>query len=188
MLPDFASMTGRRLSGADHVDVAAGVEIHLRSDSAFHDSPDFRELCLDGTRTLRERGVPRGAARGAAHVGIELLLDGALVGDAGVCESYVAALRAGADTSLRAKLRWSQEDGDSRWHELHTRLVLQGIPLAYRDPARVAERVERALSQRPRLALPTEHRETVETWLVQIQKRVHDAAPSLLEHVQSRIS
>ena len=188
MLPDFASMTGRRLRGSGCLAVAAGVKLHLRTDSVFHDCAGFRELWLEATRSLRESGVPRGAARGAAHVGIELLLDGALVGDAHVAGLYEGALRAGADDELRASLRWSHEDGDARWRSLCSRLAAQGVPFGYREPDRVAERVERVLSYRPRLALEPRHRSTLRGWLAGASERVNDAAPALLEQVRAGLA
>lgn len=185
MLPDFASMTGRRLRGARHADVAAGVVCHQRSDSAFHDAPGFRALWLDGTRALRELGLGRGAARGAAHVGVELLLDGALTGERGFCDAYERALHAGAAPGLRAHLDWSHDDGDSRWLRLQGRLAEQGVPTAYRDPTRVAERVARALASRPRLALGRGDHEPLAHWLARVQDRVASEAPALLEQVRA---
>ena len=184
MLPDFASMTGRRLRGSSHAAVAAGVSFHLRSDAAFHDSEGFRMLWLAGTRTLRERGVPRGPARGAAHVGIELLLDGALLDDAALCGLYEGALRAGADPALRAGLEWSHEDGDARWGRLHARLVEQGVPHGYRDVAVVAERVARALASRPRLAIGDEHHDRLRRWLEEVRPTIERDAPALLGQVR----
>lgn len=184
MLPDFASMTGRRLRGSSHAGVAAGVACHLRSDAAFHDSEGFRSLWLAGTRCLRERGLPRGPARGAAHVGVELLLDGVLVEDATVGALYEGALHAGGDPCLLAALDWSHDDGDTRWRYLRARLVAQGVPLAYADANRVAERVTRVLSSRPRLALGAEHQGTLRLWLHEVRSRVVREAPSLLEQVR----
>jgi hypothetical protein len=184
MLPDFASMTGRRLRGSRHPEVAAGVVCHLRADAAFHDSDGFRALWLAGTGTLRERGLPRGPARGVAHVGIELLLDGVLVDDAVVGALYEGALHAGADPDLRSALDWSHEDGDARWGRLQTHLVSEGVPRAYRDAAIVAERVARALASRPRLALDRGHHGEVRRWLSEVQPTVARAAPQLLEQVR----
>jgi hypothetical protein len=188
MLPDFASMTGRRLHGSSHADVAAGVRHHRLSDAAFHDSPGFRGLWLAGIRELRERGLPRGPARGASHVGIELLLDGALIDDAGLCGLYEGALRAGAVPSLRASLDWSHDDGDARWGRLHGRLVEQGTPRGYADVTVVCERVTRALASRPRLALEPGHPEVVHGWLRELQPVVSREAPSLLEQVRAGLA
>lgn len=176
-------MTGRRLRGSRHPEVAAGVVCHLRADAAFHDSEGFRALWLAGTGTLRERGLPRGPARGVAHVGIELLLDGVLVDDAAVGALYEGALHAGADPDLRSALDWSHEDGDARWGRLQTHLVSEGVPRAYRDAAIVAERVARALASRPRLALDRGHHGEVRRWLSEVQPTVARVAPQLLEQV-----
>ena len=188
MLPDFATMTGTRLHSAGHVDVAAGMVLHRVSDAAFHQSPRFGALCLAGTRWLRDHGVSRGPARGAAHVGVELLLDGVLVGDARVCERYTAALDAGASPALRATLRWHAGDGDRRWQRLQSRLAAHGAPLEYGRPEVVAERVTRALSARPRLALDADESETVVRWLERARADVAAATPELLDHVRAGIA
>ena len=188
MLPDFATMTGMRLHSAGHALVAAGIVLHRVSDAAFHESPCFSALWLAATRWLRENGVSRGAARGAAHVGIELLLDGVLVDDAQVCERYAAALDVGADRALRATLRWHPDDGDRRWQRLQSRLAAHGAPLEYRRPEVVAQRVTRALSARPRLALDADESRTVARWLERAQADVTAAAPGLLDHVRAGIA
>ncbi len=188
MLPDFATMAGTRLRSAGHAGVAAGMVLHRVSDAAFHESPRFGALWLAGTRWLRENGVSRGAARGAAHVGIELLLDGVLVDDARVRERYAAALDAGADRALRATLRWDADDGDRRWQRLQSRLAAHGVPLEYRRPEVVAQRVTRALSARPRLALEADESGTLARWLDRAQPDVVAAAPELLDQVRSGIA
>jgi len=188
MLPDFATMTGTRLRSAGHVDVAAGLVLHRVSDAAFHQSARFGALCLSGTRWLRAHGVSRGPARGAAHVGVELLLDGVLVDDARVCDRYAAALDAGGEPGLRETLRWHAGDGDRRWQRLQSRLVAHGAPLEYRRPEVVAARVVRALSPRPRLALDPDEVEAVERWLERAQADVAAAAPELLGDVRAGIA
>jgi hypothetical protein len=152
MLPDLAAMCGGRVVEIADAEVAAGVRHHHETDRVFHAAPAFRRLCRDAEAGLSGRGVGRGGARGAAHVGVELLLDGLLVDEEparSVYERSVARAHAG---DLGAALRWHAPEQAERWAALQRRLA--GASLAgYRDLDVVAERVARALARRPLLAL-----------------------------------
>ncbi|MGH0030529.1 MAG: hypothetical protein ACQGVC_12110 [Myxococcota bacterium] len=185
MLPDFAHMLGTRIARIEHAQLRAGEAHHHRVDRAFHGAPSFRELLLDGIRRLDHAGVSRGAARGAAHVGVELLLDGALVGDADRDAAYRAALASAPEHD--GAIRWGRSDAGARWARLRGRLVRAGLPHDLRDPARVLRRVVRVLEPRPRLRLDACEQPAVEAWLADAQPRVASRASALVEETLSRL-
>ena len=85
----LASASSRALSYAD---------TDASSSSIIVDDAETRRRARGGSdRPPRlGAGVARGSARGAAHVGIELLLDGTLVDEPGAGPAYLAALRSAA--------------------------------------------------------------------------------------------
>lgn len=186
MLPDFAGMLGARIQRIDDEPLRHGEAHHHAQDRAFHRAPGFRELVVEGTGWLRRHGVSRGPARGAAHVGVELLLDGALLGDATADGAYLAAL--GDAPALDAAILWSPGDAARRWPLLRMRLRDAGLPHALRDPGRAARRVARALARRPLLRLAPRERDTVERWLREVQGDVVRLAPALLEQTLDRLA
>jgi hypothetical protein len=155
MLPDFASMAGVRLQPDGLADgglaeVSAGVRHHLRVDDIFHGHPQFLALMAVCVDQLTVAGVPRGPARAAAHVGVELLLDGELGHDPAVVATYEQTVAWGA----QAATEWS-------FHAalplagLLSRLQEHGFPHEYASPEAVAARVVGMFAARPRLALGT---------------------------------
>ncbi|MGE0786819.1 MAG: hypothetical protein AB7S26_14200 [Sandaracinaceae bacterium] len=160
MLPDFASMGGAKLEGADEPVVGAGIEHHHRVDRAFHDLPRFRDLCHAGTRSLEELGLGAGPAAAVAHVGIELLLDGHLLDRPDATLGYRAAIALSDDFGIRVR-RGSSE----AIHEVRRRLRQIGIPRDYRSTERVAVRLRQILARRPRLALAEGDEARMAPWL-----------------------
>jgi hypothetical protein len=187
MLPDFAGMCGMRLDAALDADTAAGVDYHHVTDRVFHRLEPFSRGAAEIADRLIAAGVARGPARGAAHVGFELCLDGALLDESGAADAYAGALAAGSDPALERRLRWSVEDGDARWRGLCSRLAAHGQPVEYRDPARVAERVERVLARRPLLALGQGDAAIVRREMSSVAARVTAAAPALLAELRDRL-
>src|SRR5690349_2172388 len=147
MLPDFASMARARLVSVEDARIAGAVALHHRTDELFHAHPVFVGMCARAVTDLEAAGVGRGGARAAAHVGIELLLDGVLLDDGVARTAYLGALR------TEALVTWRDGDAAARFTELHGRLRAWGLPNGYRDPVFVAERIAGALARRPRLAL-----------------------------------
>jgi hypothetical protein len=188
MLPDFASMCGMRLDAAHGNALAAGVDYHHATDRAFHQLAPFAAGVAEIADRLIGAGVARGPARGAAHVGFELCLDGALLDEAGAARSYRGALAVGADPAIEAALSWSAPDGRARWRALRARLAAHGLPIEYRDPARVAERVERILSRRRLLALSPAGAAIVAREMPAVAQRVASAAPRLLEQLRAELA
>lgn len=178
MLPDFAHMIGARIRRIDEPAISRGEAHHHLADRCFHASPGFRRLVMDGVRWLDAHGVSRGGARGAAHLGIELLLDGALAGDALGCRAYREALE--RSQSLNGEIGWSRDDAPSRCRHLVFRLRQAGAPHALRDPLLVTERVARVLEPRRRLRLAPQETDIVERWIGETRPRVARQAPDLL--------
>jgi acyl carrier protein phosphodiesterase len=174
MVPDFASLAGVRPEVVDPI-VAAGVAHHHRVDAVFHDAEPFVRLLIEGGSALRAAGVPRGGARGGAHVGVELFLDGALAGDRGRQAFHRALAEAPRDG-----VRFADAAAADRWQRMHARLCAHAKPEAYADPAFVCERVIGALSRRTRLALDAAGAAALRRALPALRPRVAEVAPGLL--------
>jgi hypothetical protein len=179
MLPDFTGMAGIRLLSARGA-VRQGVDHHHETDRRFHAHPTFVALCAAGIDTLTAHGVARGPARASCHVGLELLLDGALSSDHEARDRYRSALRCALDPGLAAALQFREDDGSRTLGLLAERLLWAPLPEAYADPGRVAERLTRLLSHRPRLALDANGAREVGTWLSEVQPEIAAGASALL--------
>jgi len=188
MLPDFAGMCGMRLESALDAEAAAGVDFHHATDRVFHRLQPFARAVVEIAGELVAAGVARGPARGAAHVGFELCLDGTLLGEAGAAAAYREALAAGADPRLERQLCWNAPDGPARWRAFCRRLAAHGPPLEYRDPGCVAERVERVLAGRPLLALSRAGAAAVGRAMPAVAARVEAAAPAVIEELRAELT
>jgi hypothetical protein len=138
MVPDLLRLTRRApLEPARDDDVVlAGIAAHHRADAAFHDHPTFKGWTATLVDAMPE---PDRGARAAAHVAVELLIDGVLLerGDAGAYEDALA---------------WAGTSLDGTWAELVDRMRIGDIVAAYASPEGVAERVAGIMQRRPRLA------------------------------------
>ena len=176
MLPDFASMCGGRIARVVDAELAAGVALHHATDAAFHRLPAFLELYRHATERLQQRGVARGPARGAAHVGVELLLDGELLGDAAARHIYLDALAMSGEELVH----WDTPDQAARWQRLRERLRAAGVPAHYGEPDEVAERVAATLRHRPLLRLDDAALDRLRAELGPLQRRVAAQTPALM--------
>ena len=179
MLPDFASVLRLRLAAPADAAIAAGVRLHGETDARFHAAPEFLALQAEGREHLLSAGLSRGAARAAAHVGIELALDGWLARPSPRSAIFGAADEAAAALDAPARLFRSGFDLE-RWCALCARLRDGELPDAFALPERCAEGVERALARRPRLALAPGERTTVAAWLRAADGALGASAPALL--------
>jgi hypothetical protein len=75
MLPDFETMIRVPLIEVRNPDIRRGIELHHRTDDAFHRAPAFLALCAHALGELTEAGVRRGTARAVGHIGSEMFLD-----------------------------------------------------------------------------------------------------------------
>jgi acyl carrier protein phosphodiesterase len=181
MLPDLAAMAGAKLARVEG-DVRRGIELHHRTDAAFHALEAFAVLCGETTRALRARGVERGPARAAAHVGVELCLDGTLLDDERAASLYLRAL---ADRRAATSVVWQGEETSVLG--LLDRLAGRGLPAGYRDPVILTRAVSRALSRRPRLALDEHAAHQLEAEMPALRARVERGAPELLEALRASL-
>lgn len=191
MLPDFCSMARARLVEVSHPAVAAGVDLHHRTDAIFHGTPTFVSICRRSVRELTGLGVERGSARAVAHIGAELFLDGVLIGGettSAAREAYPEALAQAREERLGRDLRFRDPEGARRFHHVRARLEAWGIPDGYGDPDFVAERLVGALRHRPRLALSPEDQGRVRGWLPGAQRTVVAEAPQLLGEVRAGLT
>jgi acyl carrier protein phosphodiesterase len=188
MLPDLASMASVRIERASDGELARGIALHHQTDAAFHAAPHFTSLCSDAIESLSSAGVERGTARAVGHVGVELLLDGALSRDADALQCYRAALEFAQRSDLAALLHTSQPDGADRLRNGLSRLAVAPLPAAYREPRFVAQRLRAILAPRPRLAMRPGDLAHVERWAEAVQPRVIADRTGLLDDVRRRLS
>lgn len=182
MLPDSASMAGTRLGRQEEALLAAGVKDHHLVDDVFHAAPTFCRLQGEAARELGERGLGWGAARAVAHVAPELFLDGLLLEEDETLELYREAVTEGGRPETLSAIRFHGE-GHARFVSLHQRLTSYGPPHGYREPAFVGDVLVRILRERPRLALQPDDVTVLDELLPRLQRRVLEAAPSLLAEV-----
>lgn len=185
MLPDFATMCRGRLVRVEDDDIAAGVELHHRTDAAFHRLPGFLELYISTTRRLRERGVARGGARATAHITVELFLDGLLLADEIACQCYLAAIALAQ--AVTDQILWREADHAMRWDHLCARLQETGLPRAYNDPDEVAERITWILARRPLLALSDEDAAIVRDEMPGLRAQVAERAEEIMTGLRAAL-
>ena len=157
MVPDLASMCGARITDIRHAQIRSGVTFHHRCDEAFHSGPTFMRLYRAIRAQLGEQGVPRGSAMAAAHLGIELLLDGTLLDDRAVQRAYRDALAGDGGAELRLSVACHSSAQQERLRRLRSHLADRGPPLHYQSATDVARSIRRILAARPRLALGPQH-------------------------------
>ena len=180
MLPDLAAALGLRARPPADGALARGMLMHAAADAAFHAAPEFVLRVARGRAALEAEGLARGRAWGAAHVGIELLLDGWLAGRAPRSAAFSAALGLARELAADTALFRPAPDA-ARWQLLCERLREGELPEGYARPERAAEGVERALARRPRLALARGDRAHVARWLEGERAAIDACGARLLE-------
>ena len=185
MLPDLSSMAGARIAHVHDEQVAAGVAHHHRIDHAFHACAPFVRMCTSALETLEARGVSRAAARAVAHVGSELLLDGALSTRDDALRAYTHALRDALTDRVSDQVVFREGTSSADMHTLLARLAQAPLPGAYRDPAFVHARLRTILAHRPRLALQPHEHEPVQLWLEHAHAEIEGVANAIVEMLRS---
>jgi hypothetical protein len=188
MLPDLVGMAGVRVVHASDPELERGIALHHATDGAFHAAPSFTSLCAEAITKLTAAGVERGTARAVGHVGVELLLDGALSRDLARGEVYRAALAFATEGGLTGKLSTLQPEGVARLAAGLVRLSAAPIPDGYRDPRFVAERLRAILAARPRLAMRPSDFAHVLAWAEVTRERVEDRERELLTQVRAGLA
>ncbi len=188
-LPDLAAMGRFRLTDrpADP-DMAAGVDLHHRTDEVFHRHPLFRSTSSAASTALAEAGLSRGASRACGHVGIELLLDGHLLGDGTVLRSSVEVAMATAVDRSDELVDLVGPEHRAGWRHHLERLTDWPVPDDYHRPEAVARRLQRILSRRPRLRFSTDDIGAVATGLAGQARAVTTGAVGLLDDLDRDLS
>jgi len=182
MLPDFQSMCGARVAEPGDAAIAAGIELHHRTDAAFHRLPGFVALGREVEARLAEAGVGRGPRRAVGHIGVELLLDGVLLADAGGRAAYLAAL-----DYPTASITWRDPEDPAAFAALHARLAAHGLPDDLATASSAATRVLRTIAPRPLLrASPTEA-VAIRAELERVAPRVRVAAPAIMSALRAAL-
>ena len=182
MLPDFATMCRARLDTQVDPALAAGVALHHATAAVFHVAPVVVGLFRDAEARLTARGVRRGPTRACAHVGVELLLDGALLPDAGYRRAFTAAM------AHDGAVAWSDDDGAARFATLRARLRDHDPPRDLTSGAGVAARLVRILAGRPLLAIAGDEHAAVAAVMDELVTRVTAATPTVLTQVRAALA
>jgi hypothetical protein len=185
-LPDFAAMGRTRLGAADGR-LGDGIALHHATDQAFHAESWFLDFERELRALLREDGLPDGAARACAHVGPELLLDGALLDDPAVASgvrTVYGEIAAPDDETVDLA-----PDGEhDRWRAHLVGVATRLDPSTYRDAAIVAQRLHTITARRPRLAFDTDLVGAVRARMVSVQPRIVSSATDVLDRVVGAVS
>ena len=181
MLPDFEAMVGVPLSMVHDADIRRGIELHHRTDDAFHQAPAFLASCAHALTALTGAGVRRGTARAVGHIGTEMLLDGWLAREERHIEGYLEAI----ELETAALVEWS--DQGKAFSKLQTRLAVWGAPRDYAEPDFVLGRLRDAIRHRPALALLDDQSEQVAQYLPSLQRLVEQRAPEMLKDLQDAL-
>ncbi len=188
MLPDFAAMIRARPPGATHAGIEAGMDFHHRTDDVFHRSASFLQLSHAAFRWLLARGVGRGSARAVAHIGVEMLLELPLAGDARAQRAYLGALGGAGDADLGARVAWASPEEGARFERLRQALLARGGVVPDVASEVIAERLARALSGRPLLALDAAAQRSVRDWVTASRTEVAERAHPLLDELKAALA
>lgn len=188
-LPDIAAMGRFRLTGhtADH-SVAAGIDLHHRTDEVFHRHDWFRRNSKAVAERLELAGLSRGAARACGHVGVELLLDGRLLDDQVDLRSSVQfAMSQISQPTLRLTAA-VQGDRQADWDAHLGSVAGWPLPKDYRRPEAVAARLHRILSRRPRLRFSDEQIGVVAGTLAERQPLIETEVSHLIADLNASLA
>ena len=178
MLPDFWNMASFKLAPDQPEAIARGIKFHHHSDKAFHGLSGFRDHERWTLEHLLSAGVRRGPARGVAHVGVELCLDGALIGQAD--DLYLAAL----DFAQNASLRFREQEQSTAFEMLIARLREVGVPHGYNDPSIVSQRLVRIFSPRRLLALDKSDEALLNQEMPKVHRRVSEGSEDIMQSLR----
>jgi hypothetical protein len=161
--------------------IQRGIDLHHRTDEAFHRTPAFLAFCAHALGELTDVGVRRGTARAVGHIASELFLDGWLARKQTPIDDYLAAL----DLEVDDLLGW-QDDGRA-FSKLRTRLALWSAPRDYAESPFVLARVSDVLRDRPALAVLEKQSAQVAEYLPLLQQMVNRNAAELLNELQDTL-
>jgi hypothetical protein len=187
MLPDFASMLRVRPPEVLSEILADGVRFHHATDDAFHGAESFLEFSHQASSFLLAHGLSRGSARAVAHVGVELVLDGALAHESAANEAYLSAVDVALTKSVASHIQWQSSEYEARFQHLCHSLRSRGAARTDTSAELVAERLRNILANRPRLALDDAGQSVVRDWVVTARPLIVSRAPLLVLEVERRL-
>jgi hypothetical protein len=172
MVPDLANMVSGMTGLRSAPDLPAselqfGSSVHVATDEAFHHHPTFVTLTRVAASAMDGR---RHVNTAAAHVGIELMIDGMLLSQSRA-EPYAVALSAASPFCL------------GPWAELTGYLVDDNPTRHYRSVQGCAERTWRILGGRRILAQGRPTIESLNAGLSEVASEVGLAVNALLHDV-----
>jgi hypothetical protein len=182
MIPDFSTMSGARVASTEDAEVAAGIDLHHATDSAFHQLPVVTGLMRELDERLLARGCARGPRRAVAHIGVELLLDGVLIDEPAYRDSYLRGI------AYDASITWREPDDDRRFAGLLARLRGYGLPEDLKQPESITMRLGRMLAHRPLLAPSPADLAIVRTTLGEFQSRVEVATETVIRALRHALA
>lgn len=188
MLPDFASMLRARPPTVTLDELRAGLAFHHQTDDAFHGAQSFLEFSRQASNFLSSHGLARGSARAVAHVGVELLLDGAFAQEEPANEAYLSALDCALTPRVAGHIHWQSGDGDARFRHLCHNLTRRGAFVSDTPAELIAERLRNILADRPRLAMDDAGQSVVREWVLTARPAIVAGAPTLLDEVERRLA
>jgi hypothetical protein len=179
MLPDFATMCGGQIASADEESVSDGIALHHATDAVFHQLPVVTGLMRELDDHLRHGGCARGPRRAVAHIGVELLLDGVLIGESAYRAAYLRGL------GHEPALQWRDPEDAPRFGTLLDRLRAHGVPDDLRLPEAITTRLHRILAHRPLLAPSADDLRAIRSALVAFQPRLDVAADTIVRAMRA---
>ena len=187
MLPDFVAMSGARFESVDDEaparrELLLGIEVHHATDAVFHSTPHFLRYCSALTVALEEAGVRRGTAMAVGHIGAELLLDRWLLHFVD-STPYMDAVAYGKEHS--GFVRMSKGAGP-RLGGLMERLEEYKLS-GYQSVEVIRARLERALGERPRLAVEASAIAPIEACLASFDEPIREDASEWRESIHTAL-
>lgn len=179
MLPDFATMCGGRIASAEEAGVTHGIDLHHATDAVFHKLPVVTALMRELDEHLAHGQCARGPRRAVAHIGVELLLDGVLVGEPVYRAAYLNGL------THEPALQWRDPEDAPRFAMLLDRLRTYGVPEDLRLPEAITKRLHRILAHRPLLAPSPEDLRAIHHALVAFKPRLEIAADTVMRGMRA---
>ena len=121
-------------------------------------------------------------ARAAAHIGVELLIDGVRVDNEDYRDSYILGLE------YEAPITWRDEGDDLRFDALMSRMRAHGVPLDLKRPESITHRLSRMLGHRPLLAPSSSDLSTITISLLEHKPRVEVAVDTVLRALRAALN
>ncbi len=167
--------------------IREGVAEHRRLDKYFHNHPVFTRNQGAAYQALVENGIGRGPARASAHVGVELLIDGAIL-SADLAPTF-PGLWARLHSPDDAVVNLVEDKHGRLWLDWLARFTQQLDPRRYASPRYVAERLhQHILGSRPRLQLSEGEVVPVTRALTTINDSIVGDLPRLLADLRTQVA